>query len=176
MSKHLYRRVQSPLSICPRVDPETGFCSRYIFSALRNFHTDIHYGCVSMHSHQQKRSVPLLHIIASISCHSFQWSWPFWLGARYNLKVVLIYILLMPKDGEHLSISKPFKIPVENSVLNWVIFSCFLDYFISFISYIWTLTGCVFRGDISHFVAWNFVLIMFPLPYNISVLFTNYCF
>ena len=68
---------------------------------LRNRQTDFQSSCISLHPHQQWRSVPLSphpqqHLLSS----------EFWIlanltGLRWNLRVVLICISLMAKDVQH---------------------------------------------------------------------------
>ena len=76
-------------------------CGRLIPIFLRNHHTDLQNGCMSLHSHQLRRSVPL-------SPHSLQHklSLVFLIlvilaGVRWYLKIVLIFISLIAKDVQH---------------------------------------------------------------------------
>ena len=72
-----------------------------ISNFLRYRQTDFQSGCISLHPHQQWRSVPLYsqprqHLMSS----------EFWIlanltGVRWNLRVVLICISLMAKDVEN---------------------------------------------------------------------------
>jgi hypothetical protein len=78
-----------------------GYSSSAMSNFLRIHQTDFHSGCTSLQSHQQWRSVPL-----SQHPHQHLLSPEFFIldiltGVRWNLRVVLICISLMIKDGEH---------------------------------------------------------------------------
>ena len=78
----------------------TGSWERLFPNFLRNCHTDIQRDCISLHSHQQCRSVsispqPLQHKLSSVFLILALLS-----GVRWNLRVVLICISLI-NDIEH---------------------------------------------------------------------------
>jgi hypothetical protein len=79
----------------------TGSSGRTISNFLRNYWAVFQSGCTSLQSHQQWRSVPF-----SPHPHQHLLSPEFLIiailiGARWNLRVVLICISLMTKDVEH---------------------------------------------------------------------------
>ena len=93
-----------------------GSLGRSISNFLRNLQTDFQSGCMSLHSYQQCWSVPL-------SPHPLQrvlspevLILAVLISIRWNLRVVLIYILLITKNFEHFfrCLLTIFDSPVEN--------------------------------------------------------------
>jgi hypothetical protein len=99
-----------------------GSSSNTMSNILRNLQTDFQSDCISLQSHQQRRSVPL-----SPHPHQHLLSPEFLIlailtGVRWNLKVDLICISLMIKDVEHFfrCFSAILYSAVENSLLSSV--------------------------------------------------------
>ena len=78
-----------------------GSWGRLTPSFLRNRHTDFHSGCTSLHSHQQWMSVPPIPHPLQNRLSLLFLSLVILTGVRWYLKVVLICISLIAKEGEH---------------------------------------------------------------------------
>jgi hypothetical protein len=74
---------------------------RSILSSLWSLHSDFLRDCTRCQSQQPQMRILFPHILTSICCQLFSWTYLFWL-TRWNLKIVLIFISLIGNVVEYL--------------------------------------------------------------------------
>ena len=89
-------------SVCMPSSGIAGSYGSFSFRFLRNLHTVLHSGCISLHSHQRYKRVPFYpHPLQHLLLVDF-WIAAILTAMKWYLIVVLICISQIMSDGDHL--------------------------------------------------------------------------